>query len=82
MLMNRAEMIEALIPVVVQSGQGLVAARQRLWRMSTAALHRELLLHGLLEYEDPPLVDDEDDIDQRLVPYLFRESANQPRYSD
>jgi len=50
--MNRSEMVEALNPEMVQTGQALVPARRRLVRMTTTALKRELLLRGLVEYAD------------------------------
>jgi hypothetical protein len=61
--MNRNEMIEALIPAMTQAGEALAPARRRLWRMSTAALCRELLLRGVVEYEEPLPSDDADDAD-------------------
>lgn len=51
--MNRTEMIDMLMSNTAQGGELLAAARRRLWRMSDRALQRELLMRGLLEYEDP-----------------------------
>ncbi len=61
--MNREQMIEVLVPAIARSGEAMTPARRRLWQMSTAALERELQLRGLLEYEDPPQCDDDDDAD-------------------
>ena len=51
--MTRDEMIDILIPVMVNCGESPASARRRLWRMSTSALEREMLLRGIAEYEDP-----------------------------
>lgn len=59
--MNRNEMIDVLMPAIAQCGEALAPARRRLWRMSTSALHRELLMRGLLDYEDPPEIDECED---------------------
>jgi hypothetical protein len=60
--MTREEMIEALIPAYVNSGDTLATARRHLWLMSTKGLKRELLLRGLADYDDPaPLEEDEGD---------------------
>lgn len=63
--MTREEMIEMLIPVLMNSGETLVSARRRLWRMSTSALERELLLRELAAYDDP-VPDEEDAADDNL----------------
>ena len=51
--MTRDEMIDILIPVMVNCGESPASARRRLWRMSTSALEREMLLRGIAEYDDP-----------------------------
>jgi hypothetical protein len=58
--MNRDEMIEMLLPAYVDAGKLLVDARRQLWRMSTRALKRELLLRGLQDYEEPAILEDDE----------------------
>jgi hypothetical protein len=58
--MTREEMIETLLPALANSGVALVSARRRLWRMPTRALERELLMRGLVAYDDPVAIDDEE----------------------
>jgi hypothetical protein len=59
--MKRDEMIETLLPAIVNSGETLTSARRRLWRMSDGALEREMLMRGLVDYDDPAPNDEEDD---------------------
>ncbi|MGH8664772.1 MAG: hypothetical protein ACREUX_10945, partial [Burkholderiales bacterium] len=35
------------------------SARRRLWRMTTGALEREMLMRGLADYDDPVPIDEE-----------------------
>ena len=79
--MNRNEMIEALLQQVVLSGEAPSPARRRLWRMSTPTLRRELLLRGLLEYEDPPL-EEEDGGDEVPSAYSLLGWSGGPAYVD
>lgn len=58
--MTRDEMIETLIPAMVNSGATLASARRRLWRMTTSALQREVLMRGLADYDDPGPIDEDD----------------------
>jgi hypothetical protein len=81
MAMTREEMIELLIPVLVSSGESLVTARRRLWRMSTSALERELLLRELAEYNDPP-PDDDVNSDDGASPYSALGWSCAPVYLD
>jgi hypothetical protein len=53
-------MIDMLIPVLVDSGDTLTSARRRLWKMSTSALNRELLLRELAQYDDSVWCEDEE----------------------
>jgi hypothetical protein len=65
-IMTRDEMIDMLIPVFVDLGDTLTSARRRLWKMSTSALRRELILRELAEYDDPDWYEDEEaDLDPR-----------------
>ena len=57
--MTRDEMIETLIPAMLNSGATLTSARRRLWRMTTSALQREVLMRGLADYDDPAPIDEE-----------------------
>lgn len=50
--MKREEMIEVLTPVVAQRSEAPEHARRRLSRMRSFVLRRELLMHGLVEYDD------------------------------
>jgi hypothetical protein len=61
--MNRDQMIELLLPAYVDAGKLLADARRQLWRMSTRALQRELLLRGLQDYEEPAIAE-EDEADE------------------
>lgn len=81
--MTRDEMMEALIPAFVNSGETLAGARRRLWRMSASTLEREMLLRGLADYDDPAPLDDEGDAgddycDRHTMP-VWREA---PLYLD
>lgn len=58
--MTRDEMIETLIPTMVNCGATLASARRRLWRMTTSALQREVLMRGLADYDDPGPTDEDD----------------------
>jgi hypothetical protein len=57
--MTRDEMIDLLLPELVQSGSTMASARRRLWGMSRRALERELLLRGLTEYDDSAQYDED-----------------------
>ncbi|MCC6532857.1 MAG: hypothetical protein IT531_09930 [Burkholderiales bacterium] len=50
--MSRNEMIDALMPATTHA-ETPSRARRRLWKLTTAALRREMLMHGLIEYDDP-----------------------------
>ena len=65
--MNRNEMIEALMPAVAERGEALAPARRRLWRMSAPALRRELLMRGLVEYDDPLDSLEDEQIDEQYA---------------
>jgi hypothetical protein len=52
--MTRDEMIDVLLPELVRCGFAMATARRRLWTMSRRALERELLLRGLVDYEEAP----------------------------
>ena len=81
--MTRDDMVQVLIPALVNAGMGMTAAKRRLWGMGTRALQRELLLRGLTEYEDPPQVDeDEVDADMGCGKYLALQGACTPVYED
>lgn len=58
--MTREQMIETLLPALASSGEALASARRRLWRTPTSALERELLMRGLIAYDDPVPVENED----------------------
>jgi hypothetical protein len=79
--MNRDQMIDALLQQVVVSGEAPAPARRRLWRMSAPALRRELLLRGLMEYDDPP-PEDEEGGDEVPSAYALLGWANGPVYVD
>jgi len=80
--MNRNEMIDALLQAFVQAGEPPSPARRRLWRMSTAALHRELLMRGLMEYEESPFEEDEADRDELPAAYSLLGWTGGPVYVD
>ena len=80
--MNRNEMIDALLQAFVQAGAPPSPARRRLWRMSTRALQRELLMRGLLEYEEPPVEEDEADLDELPAAYSLLGRTSGPVYVD
>jgi hypothetical protein len=75
-------MIEALMDAVVHAERDLAAERRRLDRMSVSALHREMLLHGLLEYEEVPVPEDDDGADLGLIPYLLTDRTKLPNFAD
>ena len=79
--MTREQMIDLLVPVLVGLGESPVASRRRLWRTKAAALQREMLLRGLVEYDEPAL-EEEAENDEPLPswPALGWQSA--PVYSD
>ncbi len=79
--MKRNEMIDALLQHVVLAGEAPSLARRRLWRMSTPGLRRELLLHGLAEYDDPA-PEDEDGIDEVPSAYALLGWTSGPAYVD
>lgn len=58
--MFRLEMIEALLHAYGGDGCTLETYRQHLLRMKPARLKREMLLRGLIEYEEPAEEDDGD----------------------
>lgn len=80
--MTREEIIEVLLPAHVNSGDSLATARRRLWRMSTKALQRELLLRGLAEYDDPAPLDEEEGCDSRAHTYSELGLQCAPVYAD
>jgi hypothetical protein len=61
--MTRDEMIDMLLPYLVQAGMTLATARRRLWGMSRLALEREVLLRGLVDYDDTAQFDEDEDAD-------------------
>jgi hypothetical protein len=75
-------MIEALMDAVVHADEDLAAERRRLSRMGATALHREMLLHGLVEYEEVPMPEDDDGADLDLIPYLMTGRAVVANFAD
>jgi hypothetical protein len=59
--MTRDEMIDVLVPELVHCGFAMATARRRLWGMSRRALERELLLRGLVEYDDTAQLEEDCD---------------------
>ena len=80
--MTREEIIEVLVPAFVNSGDTLATARRRLWRMSPAALERELLLRGIVEYDDPLPGDEGEEGDDDCGGYSVLRWAQAPLYPD
>ena len=81
--MTRDEMIETLIPAIVNGGEALASARRRLWRMTTAALEREMLMRGLADYDDPAVIDDDEyDGEDNRGGYAALGWAQAPLYQD
>ena len=81
--MTREEMIETLLPALVSSGEALTSARRRLWRMQTSALERELLMRGLVDYDDPvPLDDEEYSVEGERGGYAALGWSEAPLYQD
>jgi len=80
--MNRNEMIEVLLQAFVLAGDLPSTAQRRLWRMSVPALRRELLLRGLIEYEDPPSEEDEAERDELHGAYSLLGWTSGPVYVD
>jgi len=79
--MNRNEMIDVLLQAFVQAGAPPSPARRRLWCMSTRALQRELLMRGLMEYEEPPVEEDADP-DELPAAYSLLGRTSGPVYVD
>ena len=80
--MTRDEMIDTLIPVLVNCGETPTCARRRLWRMSPGALERELLLRGIVDYDDPLPGDEGEEGDDDCGGYSVLRWAQAPLYSD
>ena len=80
--MRRDEMIDALLQSFVQAGAPPSPASRRLLRMSTQALQRELLMRGLMEYEEPSFEEDEADRDEVPAAYSLLGRTSGPVYID
>ena len=81
--MTREEIIEMLLPAWLDAGEAPVAARRRLWRMSSRALQQELLMRGLIDYRDPdPDEDAHDESDADAGGYAGLRWSFAPRYLD
>lgn len=80
--MTRDEMIDMLIPVLVTNGESPSGARRRLWRMSTSALEREMLLRGIVEYDDPALEESGEAYDDDCSGYGPLHWLQAPLYTD
>lgn len=80
--MTRDEMIDTLIPVLVNCGESPTNARRRLWRMSTSALEREMLLRGIVEYDDPAPEEPGEAYDDDCSGYALLRWPQAPLYPD
>jgi hypothetical protein len=80
--MTRDELIDTLLPVMVNCGESPAGARRRLWRMSTSALKREMLLRGVVEYDDPPPEEPEESCEDDFSACAVLRWPQAPLYSD
>jgi hypothetical protein len=56
-------MIDLLLTELVETGMTFATARRPLWGMSRRGLDREVLLRGLVDYDDAAQFDEDEDAD-------------------
>jgi len=79
--MTRDQMMEVLFAELLRNGAAIGPARRRLWTMSPRQLERELLLRGLMQYDEPPELDDDEEEPSSLLPAALGWSCS-PVYLD
>jgi len=80
--MTKAEMIESLLSAFIGNSAVFEARQRRLQRMTAAGLKREMLLRGILEYDELEDERYEDDVSDEPIPATFLGIVRDPLYAD